>query len=101
MYTAASTVVARVGGCARKTEGENQGGGGDQWPPLGLGNIDLSSCEKKKKKNESTDSLRLLRSMPQKLHTPRPGCTPPFLHADTLHALVYPLTYYHSCAVSM
>lgn len=49
VYTAASTVVARVGGCARKTEGENQGGGGDQWPPLGLGNIDLPSCEKKKK----------------------------------------------------
>lgn len=50
VYTAASTVVARVGGCARKTEGENQEGGGDQWPPLGLGNIDLPSCEKKKKK---------------------------------------------------
>lgn len=75
--TAASAAVAGEGGGARKTEDENQEEGGDQGPPLALGNIDPTYV----KKNQSTDSLRLLGSMPHKPHTPGPKWTlPPFLH---------------------
>lgn len=38
-----------VGVVARKAEDENQEGGGDQGPPLGLGNTDLPPGEEKRK----------------------------------------------------
>lgn len=76
------SVVAGVGVVARKAEDENQEGEGDQGPPLGLGSIDLPRA----KESKSTDSPRLVRSMP---HKPRiPG---PLLHADLPHVLANPL----------
>lgn len=92
--TAASAAVAGEGGGARKTEDENQEEGGDQGPPLALGNIDPTYV----KKNQNTETARVY--APQTPHPRSKVDTAPFPPSDTPHMLVYPLIY-HSHAAGM
>lgn len=73
--TAVSATVIhwwRGGVVARKAEDENQQGGGDEGPPLGLGNADLPPGEEK----EGTGDLRPLRSLLLEPHAPGPFLRP-------------------------